>query len=186
MKLYANISENEYKALKSGSYEAFFCDTLQGNIGCRRMSFKPEKATEGVTCEFEADSENVFVLEGAFESDCAEINELFFEKKTRGDAYRLGQFIKPVPFLFGKPVSVRLFDESFTDMLGDGERFYISCLTEKLREQYDEFDLFAVRSTLEALVAKGKMTKQDNGGYIIYRDRNGGVIPVCRHFENGK
>ena len=103
--------------------------------------------------------------------------------------YKFGMYIKPVYFVSGEvPAScVSLSLESGDiEIFESEERYYVDCLTEIMKEKYDEFSLYAVRSMFETLTAAGIMKKRVNGDYLIFTDEDGKNYPVCRHFAKDR
>lgn len=150
----------------------------------------PEKydKSEATVVRMEVNAEDVFVLEGAFEGLKAEEGSMFPDSKVSAKDYTLGKYIKPVYFITRNVEPENIFPQE--DREGDirffesEERFYIDCVSAELEEKYDEFKLFSARSLFESLTAAGRMTKIENGDYIIFKDGEGNVYPVCRHFHN--
>lgn len=137
---------------------------------------------------FDADIDNVFVAEGAFEGIAEDGGaKLFAESALPARKYILGKYIKPVYFLTGDvgidKISPRESAEGDIRIFDSEERYYVDCVAAKLGDKYDEFRLFSVRSFFESMAAAGRMTKTENGDYLIFTDNEGNVYPICRHFH---
>ena len=137
---------------------------------------------------FDADIDNVFVAEGAFEGiDEGDEKDLFSKSVVPARKYILGRYIKPVYFITGdletERISPREDSEGDIRFFDSEERYYIDCVAAKLGDKYEEFRLFSVRSLFESLAAAGRMTKTENGEYLIFTDEEGNSYPICRHFH---
>ncbi|MBO4362798.1 MAG: hypothetical protein J6U38_05900 [Clostridia bacterium] len=159
----------------------------------RRVDGKHEDDSSGITCAV-AGAENVTVCEGALEGLGGEEDasgtgavDAFGRSAVPASEYRLGMYIKPVYFISGAvpPSAISLsLENGDIEIFESEERYYVDCLTELIKEKYDEFSLYAVRSMFESLTAAGKMKKRVNGDYIIFTDEDGKNYPICRHFAN--
>ena len=164
----------------------------------RRVDGKHEDDSSGITCAV-VDTGNVTVCEGALEGfDGGEEGGAagadgavgaFGRSAVPAAEYKFGMYIKPVYFVSGEvPAScVSLSLESGDiEIFESEERYYVDCLTEIMKEKYDEFSLYAVRSMFETLTAAGIMKKRVNGDYLIFTDEDGKNYPVCRHFAKDR
>ena len=142
----------------------------------RRVDGKHEDDSSGITCAV-VDAGNVTVCEGALEGfDGGE------EGGAAGADGAVGAFGRSAV-----PACVSLSLESGDiEIFESEERYYVDCLTEIMKEKYDEFSLYAVRSMFETLTAAGIMKKRVNGDYLIFTDEDGKNYPVCRHFAKDR
>ena len=169
-----------------GLSEAAPWDPEKPAVRCSARVPKAGVPDDSCIIMFEASAGSVTVCEGAFEGWGS---GAFGESAVSAAGYKLGSFVKPVYFI-SEPVDrekISAWDESRGDLqlFDSDEVFYVECLREKLREIYPEFDLYAVRSCLETLTSMGVMEKDENADYIIYTDKDGRRIPVCRHYSGG-
>ncbi len=136
----------------------------------------------------EADSEAVTVMEGAFEG-LEEGGEeiLFLCSAVPAVEYRLGKYIKPLYFVAADigvdNIAPQESEEGNIRFFDSAERYYIECVAALFEDKFDEFKLFSVRGLLESLAAAGRMTRTENGDYLIFTDKEGNVYPVCKHFH---
>lgn len=154
-------------------------------IRCFLTYAEAEKAGEGnEVYEFEAELSSLVVREGAFEKN---YGANFVDSEKKATEYKLGTFIRPV--YFAKDVDAdRVFKKSGGEngnpmFFESNDKYYTECLFEKLKEKYPNFELYAVRSCLEAFVKSGKMRRTENEEFVIFEDpATGELIPVCKRY----
>ena len=156
----------------------------------RACSLFPEKydTEKESVIRLEAEIDDVYVAEGALEGLKDEEGEdMFAYSLVTARDYKLGMFIKPVYFIAAdlSPDRIAPAENNAGDIrfFETEERYYVDCVAANLGEKYDEFGLFSVRSLFESLAAAGRMTRTENGDYVIFKDEDGKIYPICRHYH---